>query len=67
MLGDTGSNALGAVVGLDLVARTAGWSRWAALAGLAGLNALGDHVSLGGLIERTPVLASLDRLGRIPT
>jgi hypothetical protein len=67
MLGDAGSNALGAVVGLNLVVRNAGWRRWAILAGLAGLNALGDHVSLGALVERTPVLATLDRLGRIPT
>jgi hypothetical protein len=65
MLGDAGSNALGAVVGLDLVAQTAGWRRWAVLAGLAGVNALGDHVSLGGLVERTPVLSGLDRLGRV--
>jgi hypothetical protein len=65
MLGDAGSNAFGAMVGLNLVVQNAGWRRWAVAAGLAGVNILGDQVSLGGLIERTPVLAAIDRLGRL--
>ena len=64
MLGDAGSNAFGAVVGLALVQRLPGRARWAAIAGLAGLNLLGELRSLGCLIESTPVLRALDGLGR---
>ena len=65
MLGDAGSNALGAVLGLALVDRLAGRERWIAVAAAAGLNLLGERTSLGALIERTPVLATIDRLGRV--
>ena len=64
MLGDAGSNALGAVVGLNSVDVFHGRARWAVIAALAGLNFLGERRSLGDLIERTPGLAWLDRLGR---
>ena len=64
MLGDAGSNALGALLGLKSVERFHGWGRWAAIGTLAGLNILGERTSLGGLIERTPALRGLDRLGR---
>jgi hypothetical protein len=64
MLGDAGSNALGAVVGLNSVDVFHGRRRWAVIAALAGLNLLGERRSLGNLIERTPGLAWLDRLGR---
>jgi hypothetical protein len=66
MLGDAGSNALGAVLGLKSVDRLHGFSRWAAIGTLAGLNLLGERTSLGRLIERTPGLRELDRLGRRP-
>ena len=66
MLGDAGSNALGAVVGLNSVGNLHGRARWAAILALAGLNLLGERRSLGELIERTPGLAWLDRLGRRP-
>lgn len=65
MLGDAGSNALGAVVGLALVTRLAGRKRWAAVGVLAALNALGESTSLGRAIERAPALSVLDRLGRV--
>lgn len=65
MLGDAGSNALGAVVGLTLVTRLAGRERWAAVGVLAALNALGELTSLGRAIERAPVISALDRLGRV--
>jgi hypothetical protein len=65
MLGDSGSNALGAVVGLKSVANLHGRARWVAIGALAGLNLLGEQRSLGEFIERTPGLAWLDRLGRI--
>jgi hypothetical protein len=64
MLGDGGSNALGALLGLSSVNRFGGRARWLAIGALAGLTALGERRSLGQLIERTPGLAELDRLGR---
>jgi hypothetical protein len=38
--------------------------RWLAIGALAGLTFLGERRSLGELIEETPGLAWLDRLGR---
>jgi hypothetical protein len=64
MLGDAGSNALGAMLGLGSVDRFTGRGRKLAIAALAGLNLLGEARSLGELIERTPFLSDLDRLGR---
>src|SRR3954471_4180130 len=64
MLGDGGSNALGALLGLNSVERFTERGRWAAIGALAGLTLLGERTSLGSLIERTPVLADFDRLGR---
>jgi len=64
MLGDAGSNALGALLGLNSVERFHGWGRWAAVATVAGLNVLGERRSLGELIDRTPFLRELDAWGR---
>jgi hypothetical protein len=66
MLGDSGANALGAMLGLSSVSKLTGTGRWAAIAALAGLTFLGETRSLGELIERTPVLRQLDALGRQP-
>ncbi len=66
MLGDAGSNALGAVLGYESVGKLAGRGRLAALAALCGLSLLGEYRSLGSLIEATPGLRVLDRLGRQP-
>lgn len=66
MLGDCGSNALGALLGLRSVSRLGGRGRWLAIGALAGLTALGDRRSLGKLIEQTPGLSQLDGLGRVP-
>jgi hypothetical protein len=66
MLGDAGSNALGALLGLSSVSRLTGSSRWLAIGALAGLTLLGERRSLGELIERTPVLRTVDSLGREP-
>jgi hypothetical protein len=66
MLGDAGSNALGAMLGLSSVSRLTGSSRWLAIGALAGLTFLGERRSLGELIERTPVLRTIDSLGREP-
>lgn len=64
MLGDAGSNALGAMLGLRSVDRFHGRARWTAILVLAGLTLLGERTSLGSLIERAPGLRELDRLGR---
>ena len=66
MLGDAGSNALGAVLGLSLVDRLTTRERWLAVGAAAALNILGERISLGALVERTPVLSTIDRLGRVP-
>jgi Glycosyl transferase family 2 len=64
MLGDSGSNALGGLLGLKSVERFTGRGRWVAIGALAGLTFLGERTSIGAWIERTPGLARLDRLGR---
>ncbi len=66
MLGDAGSNALGAVLGLESVRRLTGLRRTSAIVALATVTLLGERRSLGALIESTPVLRSLDALGREP-
>ncbi len=64
MLGDAGSNALGALLGLNSVRRFTGRGRWVAIGTLAGLTFLGERTSFGSWIERTPGVRWLDRLGR---
>ena len=64
MLGDAGSNALGAMLGLRSVSRLTERGRWVAIGALAGLTILGERRSLGSLIERTRGLRELDALGR---
>ena len=64
MLGDAGSNALGALLGLNSVKRFTGRGQWVAIGTLAGLTLLGERKSIGAWIERTPGLSWIDRLGR---
>jgi hypothetical protein len=64
MLGDSGANALGAMLGLSSVSRLTERGRWVAIGALAGLTVLGETRSLGELIERTPLLRRVDALGR---
>lgn len=64
MLGDTGANVLGAVVGMALL-----WSRAPALKAIVVIFMLFLHLfcevySLGKAIEGIPLLSSLDRIGR---
>ena len=66
MLGDAGSNALGAMLGLSSVSRLTERGRWLAIGALAGLTLLGERRSLGELIERTPALSQIDAFGRQP-
>ena len=64
MLGDTGSNAVGAVAGLWLVLALPTPAQVAALVLVALATAYGEVRSISALIERTPGLRALDSLGR---
>jgi UDP-N-acetylmuramyl pentapeptide phosphotransferase/UDP-N-acetylglucosamine-1-phosphate transferase len=64
MLGDTGANSAGAVLGTALVQRTGRRGRWAALAVLGALTLASEKVSFTRVIESTPGLRELDALGR---
>jgi UDP-N-acetylmuramyl pentapeptide phosphotransferase/UDP-N-acetylglucosamine-1-phosphate transferase len=64
MLGDSGANALGALLGVALVARTGPAGRAVALAAIGALTATSEKVSFTRVIARTPVLRELDHLGR---
>jgi UDP-N-acetylmuramyl pentapeptide phosphotransferase/UDP-N-acetylglucosamine-1-phosphate transferase len=65
MLGDTGSNAIGAVAGLWLVATLSTTGQAIALALMAVVTVYGEFRSISALVERTPGLRQLDSLGRI--
>ncbi|MFB9191540.1 hypothetical protein ACFFWA_01060 [Actinomadura verrucosospora] len=65
MLGDTGANALGALLGLAAT-RLGRGPRLAVLAGIAGLNAASEFVSFTKVIAGNPVLNRVDMLGRRP-
>jgi hypothetical protein len=64
MLGDAGSNALGALLGYESVGKVRGAARWGVIGGLATLTIMGERRSVGDLIERSAVFGALDRLGR---
>jgi UDP-GlcNAc:undecaprenyl-phosphate/decaprenyl-phosphate GlcNAc-1-phosphate transferase len=64
MLGDTGSNVLGAVLGLGVVATAGPGVRSVVLVIVVLLNAASEIVSFSRVIEATPPLRALDRLGR---
>jgi hypothetical protein len=64
MLGDTGANSAGALLGAALVQRTGRRGRWVALAALTALTLASEKVSFTRVIESTPGLRELDALGR---
>jgi UDP-N-acetylmuramyl pentapeptide phosphotransferase/UDP-N-acetylglucosamine-1-phosphate transferase len=64
MLGDTGSNLLGALAGLWLVLALSGTGQLVALALLVVVTVYGELRSISALVERTPGLRQLDSLGR---
>jgi UDP-N-acetylmuramyl pentapeptide phosphotransferase/UDP-N-acetylglucosamine-1-phosphate transferase len=66
MLGDSGANALGALLGLRLAAIPGRTPRAALLAGITALTLASEKVSFTRVIEATPGLRELDRLGRRP-
>jgi UDP-N-acetylmuramyl pentapeptide phosphotransferase/UDP-N-acetylglucosamine-1-phosphate transferase len=66
MLGDTGANAAGALLGVAWAARLPRPARLLALAAVTGLTLASERVSFTAVIERTPALNALDQLGRRP-
>lgn len=66
MLGDTGANALGAVLGAGLAHRLTGRTRWLTVAGVTAATLLSEKVSFTDLIARTSALRALDGWGRSP-
>jgi len=64
MLGDTGANSAGALLGTALVARAGPHGRLLALVLLTALTLASEKVSFTAVIESTPVLRELDALGR---
>jgi UDP-GlcNAc:undecaprenyl-phosphate GlcNAc-1-phosphate transferase len=64
MLGDTGSNLVGAVAGVWLLTVLGGEGRLIALVLVAGLTIYGELRSISATIESVPPLRWLDSLGR---
>jgi hypothetical protein len=67
MLGDSGANALGALLGLRLAAVPGRGPRAGLLAAIVALTLASEKVSFTTVIEATPGLRELDRLGRRPS
>jgi UDP-GlcNAc:undecaprenyl-phosphate/decaprenyl-phosphate GlcNAc-1-phosphate transferase len=67
MLGDTGANVLGATLGLAVVMTAAPSTRSIVLLVVLALNLLSERVSFSRVIDRTPPLRAIDRLGRLPS
>lgn len=66
MLGDSGANALGAVLGTVAVQRCPRAARAGLLAGVVALTVASEKVSFTQVIARTPVLREIDGWGRRP-
>lgn len=64
MLGDTGANPIGAVLALAAVLTLSGLSRLVLLGVVLVLNLLSERISFKSVIESTPPLRWVDRLGR---
>jgi UDP-GlcNAc:undecaprenyl-phosphate/decaprenyl-phosphate GlcNAc-1-phosphate transferase len=67
MLGDTGANCLGALLGVALIAGGSKRRIVTSLAVLAALTAASEAVSFSAVIDKTPPLRWFDRLGRVRT
>jgi UDP-N-acetylmuramyl pentapeptide phosphotransferase/UDP-N-acetylglucosamine-1-phosphate transferase len=64
MLGDTGANVLGGVLGLVVVLECSRTTRNVVLVVLILLNLVSERVSYSAVIEKVPPLRWLDQLGR---
>jgi UDP-GlcNAc:undecaprenyl-phosphate/decaprenyl-phosphate GlcNAc-1-phosphate transferase len=65
MLGDTGSNLVGALAGVALLETLDDTGRLVALAVVAALTLYGEFRSISAAIDRVPPLRALDSLGRV--
>ncbi len=65
MLGDTGSNLIGALAGVALLETLDDTGRLLALGVVAALTIYGEFRSISETIERIPPLRALDSLGRV--
>lgn len=65
MLGDTGANVVGAVLGLAVVLGSQESTRIAVMLVLLALNVAAELVSFSAVIDAVPPLRWLDRLGRM--
>lgn len=66
MLGDAGSNVLGAILGWGLVATTGWQAQLVVLVVLVALNAASEKVSFSKVIAGNSLLRTLDQIGRRP-
>jgi hypothetical protein len=64
MLGDTGSNLIGALAGITMLVTLSETGRWIALALVAALTIYGEFRSISAAVERIPPLRWIDSLGR---
>jgi hypothetical protein len=64
MLGDTGSNLIGALAGISILVTLDETGRWVALAIVAALTVYGEFRSISAAIDRVPPLRWIDSLGR---
>jgi UDP-GlcNAc:undecaprenyl-phosphate GlcNAc-1-phosphate transferase len=65
MLGDTGSNLVGALAGVSMLVVLGDDARLVALAAVAALTIYGEVRSISAAIDRVPPLRWLDSLGRV--
>lgn len=65
MLGDTGSNALGAALGATWVQGRSRGAKLAVLAGITALTLASEKISFSAVIENNPLMKTLDDLGRL--
>jgi UDP-GlcNAc:undecaprenyl-phosphate/decaprenyl-phosphate GlcNAc-1-phosphate transferase len=64
MLGDSGASLIGAMVGVLLVTTLSPVPLWIALGALIAISLYGEFRSISSAIERVPLLARLDSVGR---
>ena len=65
MLGDTGSNLVGALAGVAMLETLGDTGRWVALGVVAFLTVYGEFRSISATIDRVPPLLALDSIGRV--
>ena len=65
MLGDTGSNLIGALAGVAMLGTLGDTGRWIALALIVALTIFGEFRSISRTIDSIPPLRWIDSLGRV--